>query len=162
MEYDAAKIPQAEAFASAGLLLKRMAALWGVSYKTVWQWRQDHPEFEAALERGEANAIYNLSLIAMHDALGEKKDGVVIREPNADRAMQLLKHLERERFGDVQRQELTGANGGAINFYELSDEERVIRIAAKLQQSGNTGSAAEDEQGKSDGDRSALAGSDVP
>ncbi len=124
MQYDNTKVEEAEQFAMLNMSQKRMAGLWGVTPDTVTNWKHEHPEFAEAIERGYSKRTQILSKVVMQDA-----------EKNPDRAESVLKKLDRETWGDINRTEITGKDGKplAISNVNLTKEEQeqAILLAAE-------------------------------
>lgn len=93
----------------------------GVGRRTVYDWRDADPEFAAAWDEAEAEAVDNL-------------EGVVYRramEGESDRLAEILLKAHRpEKYVDRVRSEVTGRDGGPVEYRNLSDEEVAARIKA--------------------------------
>lgn len=112
-------------YSSAGLTQKQMALLWHVTEKQVCEWKNVHPEFAEALERGEAVLLKN-AFIPINDGIDPK----VITDPQQrfENGMRITKIRNRSVWGDVNRTELTGKDGEKL-FDGLTDEELIAKAA---------------------------------
>ncbi len=110
--------------AAQGYSMNGVAGKLGVTRRTLYYWRDAHPEFAEAMEIAitAAGAFWEERLIEM------SKDGA---KGNASVVIFGVKNRAREDWLDVQRQELTGADGGplatenktTVDVTGLSDEQ---------------------------------------
>ena len=96
---------KAEQYAALNMTEREMAALIGVARQTFSEWKTEHPELADAIERGRAKLVQGLSHVVVAEGVTNK---------NADVALKTLAKVSRERWGDVSRTEITGADGGAV------------------------------------------------
>ena len=92
-----------------GLSAEAAAAKIGISARSVFEWQKLHPEFLQAVQEGRAMAMLFWERLAIDVARG--KPG------NSQMITLALKNRSRAASGwhhDVQKTELTGADGGAI------------------------------------------------
>ncbi len=114
-----------QALGTKGYSLVEMAAELGCTKQTMFNWRDEHPEFLAALEKARTKSqAYWESLGRTH--IVEDKDGPKINASLYSRSM-------AARFPDDWRDnssvEVTGKNGGAIETKEISLEDTARKIA---------------------------------
>lgn len=104
----------------------------GVGRRTVYEWRDSDPEFAAAWADAEEEAVDKLEQVARERALD-----------SSDRMLEILLKAHRpEKYVDRVRSEVTGKDGGPVEYRNLSDEEVEARIAAH--EAENAGRAADD------------------
>ena len=92
-----------------GLSAEAAAAKIGISARSVFEWQKLHPEFLQAVQEGRAMAMLFWERLAIDVARG--KPG------NSQMITLALKNRSRAASGwhhDIQKTELTGADGGAI------------------------------------------------
>jgi hypothetical protein len=85
------------------------AAKIGISARSLYEWQQQHPEFQQAIQEGRHQALLFWEQRAI--AVAHGKPG------NAQLITLALKNRSRAASGwhhDIQKTELTGADGGAI------------------------------------------------
>lgn len=89
----------------------------GIGRRTAYDWRDADPEFAAAWDEAEEEAIDALELAARERAI----DG-------SDRMMEILLKAHRpEKYVDKLKTELTGKDGGAIQFEQIEADARKFR-----------------------------------
>jgi transposase len=122
---------------SQGRSLDGCAPIMGVHPDSLYQWQHDYPEFSDAVRIGRAHATQ-----FWEDRLIKVADGL---PGNANSIMWALKNRSRAAAGwhhDVQKQELSGPDGGAIkvdamtiNVGDLTPDQRdalrSLMVAAK-------------------------------
>lgn len=92
----------------------------GISRSAAYAWRDDDETFAAAWKDAEEDAIDKLEQVARDRAVD-----------SSDRMMEILLKAHRpEKYVEKIRSELTGRDGGPIEYRNLSDEEIEARIAA--------------------------------
>lgn len=84
----------------------------GISRQTYYNWCEADPEFASVLSEIKESAI----------DLGESSLMELVKEKNVPAVIFFLKTIGKNR-GYVERNELTGANGGAIQTEELSESQ---------------------------------------
>ena len=92
-----------------GLSAEAGAARIGISARSLYEWQQQHPEFLQAVQEGRHQALLFWEQRAI--AVAHGKPG------NAQLITLALKNRSRAASGwhhDIQKTELTGADGGAI------------------------------------------------
>jgi hypothetical protein len=92
-----------------GLSAEAAAAKVGVGARTLFAWQAQHPEFQQAIQEGRHRALLFWEERAI--AIAHGKPG------NAQLVTLALKNRSRAASGwhhDIQKTELTGADGGAI------------------------------------------------
>jgi len=118
------------------------AARIGISARSLYEWQQRHPEFLQAVQEGRAMAMLFWERLAIDVARG--KPG------NSQMITLALKNRSRAASGwhhDIQKTELTGADGGAIqtevkttiDASALAPEARAALRAAILAAKGSGG-----------------------
>ena len=86
----------------------------GIGRRTVYDWREADPEFAAAWDEAEEEAIDALELAARERAI----DG-------SDRMMEILLKAHRpEKYVERMRTELSGPNGGPVPIQAI--ERRIV------------------------------------
>lgn len=99
----------------------------GIGRRTVYEWRDADPEFAAAWAEAEEEAVDKLEEVARERAT----------EGGSDRMLEILLKAHRpEKYVDRYRAEHTGANGGPIEYRNLSEEEINARLAALAEKHG--------------------------
>ena len=92
----------------------------GIGRSSAYEWRNDDPSFAAAWDDAEQVAIDKLEQVARERAID-----------SSDRMLEILLKAHRpEKYVDRYRTELTGKDGGPVEYRNLSDEEIEQRIAA--------------------------------
>jgi hypothetical protein len=99
----------------------------GVGRRTVYDWRSADPEFAAAWDDAEAEAIDHLEGVVYRRAMAGHSDRL---------AEILLKGHRPERYVDRVRSEITGRDGGPVEYRNLSEEEINARLAALAEKHG--------------------------
>ena len=92
-----------------GLSAEAAAAKVGIGARTLFTWQQQHPQFQQAIQEGRPRALLFWEERAI--AIAHGKPG------NAQLVTLALKNRSRAASGwhhDIQKTELTGADGGAI------------------------------------------------
>ena len=92
-----------------GLSAEAAAARIGISARSMFEWQKVHPEFLQAVQEGRHRAMLFWETLAIDVARGKPGNGQMISLA--------LKNRSRAASGwhhDVQKTELTGADGGAI------------------------------------------------
>lgn len=91
-----------------------------IGRRTAYDWRAADPEFAAAWEDAEEEAVDKLEQVARDRAID-----------SSDRMLEILLKAHRpEKYVERYRAELTGRDGGPMEYRNLSDEEIAARIAA--------------------------------
>jgi DNA-binding XRE family transcriptional regulator len=124
-----------------------MAAFFGVSEQTINAWKQGQPEFLESITRGKSIADANVAERLYQRAMGYSHEAVKIFQyegkpmvvpytehypPDTQAVSLWLRNRQPAKWRDVQRQELTGANGGPIETAALTPEERQAAARAML------------------------------
>lgn len=92
----------------------------GIGRSSAYEWRKDDAAFAADWDDAEQVAIDKLEHVARERAI----DG-------SDRMLEILLKAHRpEKYVERYRAELTGKDGGPLEYRTLSDEEVAARIAA--------------------------------
>jgi hypothetical protein len=92
-----------------GLSAEAAAARIGISARSMFEWQKVHPEFLQAVQEGRHRAMLFWETLAIDVARGKPGNGQMISLA--------LKNRSRAASGwhhDIQKTELTGADGGAI------------------------------------------------
>ena len=125
-----------------GLSAEAAAAKIGISARCVFEWQKVHPEFLQAVQEGRHRAMLFWETLAIDVARGKPGNGQMISLA--------LKNRSRAASGwyhDIQKTELTGADGGAIqtevrttiDATALAPEARAALRAAILAAQGASG-----------------------
>ena len=93
----------------------------GIGRSSVYEWRSEDAGFAAAWDEAEAEAIDNLEGKVYERALSGQSDRL---------AEILLKAHRPEKYVERYRSEITGKDGGPVEYRNLSDEEVAARIRA--------------------------------
>lgn len=110
-------------------LLERLAEGWsfgnackaaGITRATLWNWRNDDPEFDAQVRD------------AIEAGLDQAEDAIRKHWRRDWRAAQASLVAKRRTVWGANRIELTGADGGPIEVEALTDIDRAARVAALL------------------------------
>jgi len=126
-----------------------IADVLGISISTMKNWKDTHPEFLIALNKGRRQADAVIAKSLFHRAKGYTHKDTDIRiykghiiktpilkhyPPDTTAAIFWLKNRQRELWRDVHRTEHTGKDGGPIEYNfdvsELTDEE--LKIATDM------------------------------
>jgi transposase len=99
----------------------------GVGRRTVYDWKDADAEFSAAWEEAEAEAVDNLEGVVYRRAMAGESDRL---------AEILLKAHRPEKYVERYRAELTGKDGGPVEYRNLSEEEINARLAALAEKHG--------------------------
>jgi transposase-like protein len=145
--YQPAYAEQAVKLARMGATDAQMADFFGVTEKTLNNWKRQHPEFFQSLKDGKVLADAEIAHSLFHRAKGYEHDDLDLRvvggklrktkirkhyPPDTTAAIFWLKNRQPEKWRDVTKTEVTGKDGGPIETHELSDAERAARVAALL------------------------------
>lgn len=127
---------------------ENLGSFFGVSEKTICEWKKRHKEFASALKRGKEDADANVAKSLYNRALGyshpEEKifqsEGQVIRAetvkhypPDATAMIFWLKNRQPELWREKQHQEHSGPNGGPIQHKHDVAKELFDEIAQRGQ-----------------------------
>ena len=141
-KYDPARHPDAiAALARRGLTQEQVAHDIGISWRTLTTWKKRYVAVDQALKEGKVIADGQVEKALYRRACGytytEKK---VIRFPDGTNRSEItekevapdttaiifwLKNRAPDVWRDVQRQEVTGAEGGPLQVRMMTDEELV-------------------------------------
>ena len=141
-KYDAQRHPDAiAALARRGLTQEQVAHDIGISWRTLTTWKKRYVAVDQALKEGKVIADGQVEKALYRRACGytytEKK---VIRFPDGTNRSEItekevapdttaiifwLKNRAPDVWRDVQRQEVTGAEGGPLQVRMMTDEELV-------------------------------------
>lgn len=113
--YDPAFCERVENFMALGYSKMAAAGSVGVCYQTLKNWMEEHPEFFAAVKRGEAKRTQILE-----NGLLEAETG-----PQVTSRIFALKNAAPDEWREKQHTELTGANGGPIQTEDVSPADKV-------------------------------------
>lgn len=128
-EFDLAEV---ERLASLGLTREQIASSLGASASTVYNRLRDDEDFSEAVKRGEARGIGAVASRLMEQ----------INEGNTTAMIFYLK--SRAGWKETNRQELTGADGGAVKVEEKIDLagiplEKLLAVKEMLYGKGSDG-----------------------
>jgi hypothetical protein len=119
---------------------KEIAAAFSVSRKTISAWKNSHPSFKAALSEGKEIADSRVEKSLYQSAIGydcEESENIIEFDANgnqkplkvkkskkhiaANTTAQIfwLKNRQKDRWNDVNRTEITGADGNAVEFQQV-------------------------------------------
>ena len=116
-----------------GLIDEELAIAFGVDVSTIKSWKNEHPEFSAALVNGKTPADANVAFGLYKRACGFEIDAVHISNymgeitktaykkyfpPDTKAAEIWLNNRQKDKWRKVLRQEVTGADGGPIRYVE--------------------------------------------
>lgn len=154
-EYDPERHPfLAMCLAREGLTEREMAQKLGIGQTTLTRWKSEHSEFRASLKGGKDEADFRVADSLYRRAIGydyeetemvvTSKDGETkparVRKvkkhvaPDVTACIFWLKNRQPEKWRDKVQQELSGPNGGPIEWVDL----------VKVAQSDGTGDAEAD------------------
>lgn len=150
-------VDQVRKLCAIGAIDEEIAEFFEVSRATISTWKLEHPDFLEALKLGKASVDDRVERSLLQMALGYEQDEVKIFMPagaekpiyapfrakvpaSPTAAIFFLKNRRPDLWRDVHRQEVTGHNGGPVEYRKLTDEEVDARIASILG-SGSTGEA---------------------
>lgn len=157
-----------------GLREEDLAMAFGVSEVTLNAWKNAHPEFLKAIKKGGEPADATVARSLYQRAIGFSHPDVHISNyqgivtitpitkhypPETMAGMYWLNNRQRGRFQNVNRQELTGPNGGPIQIQptpvelgDFTDEELKLAVSMgskiKLLTDGKNGGNGDSDSGK--------------
>jgi transcriptional regulator with XRE-family HTH domain len=114
-KYESGFCDQVEAAMAEGLSLGAFAGQLGVARSTINEWMENHPEFSEAVSRAKAKRLLHWERRAL-DVAKEGGGGGA-----ATMVIFGLKNMGGDEWADVQRQELTGKDGGPIQAQNRVD-----------------------------------------
>lgn len=135
---------QAAKLCKLGATDKDIAEFFGVHVDTVMEWKAVHPEFSEALKQGKAETDAQVERRLFERAMGYEHPEVDIRviggevvqtpirkiyPPDTTAAIFWLKNRKPEQWRETKAVELTGKDGGPLDFRNLTDAQLAI-IAA--------------------------------
>jgi hypothetical protein len=130
-----------------------LALLFKVNVDTITEWKKVHPEFSVSINAGRDEADAHVAHAMYHRALGYKHEAVKIfmpagaenpvyapyvehYPPDTQAGSLWLRNRQSAKWRDVQRQEHTGPDGGAIkvepDLSGLTDEQKRAIASIKL------------------------------
>lgn len=143
-EYREEFAERAYQFCLLGATDKELATFFDVSEKTVNTWKKQHPEFLQSIKKGKeiadatvADRLFKRATGYEHPDthisvfMGEATITPTIKHypPDTTACIFWLKNRQKDKWRDKRETEVTGENGGPIQF---SDIERAKRLAAIL------------------------------
>lgn len=150
-DYNPSFCDEARALCEGGATDVELADHFGVEIRSIKRWKNKHEEFRAALKLGKEAADDRVVDSLYHRAVGYTFEAVKIfnangaplvvpyREhvpPDTTAAIFWLKNRRPEEFRDKSVQEITGKDGGAVEFADVSDRERAKALLALMAKSG--------------------------
>lgn len=123
---------------------QELADYFGVSVRSLYRWKNTQPEFRQALKAAKDQADDRVERSLYEKAIGYERDEVDVRvvggdivqtplrkfyPPDTTAAIFWLKNRKPEQWKETKAVELTGANGGPLEFRNMTDEQLAI-IAA--------------------------------
>lgn len=135
---------QAAKLCRLGATDKDIAEFFGVHVDTVMEWKAVHPEFSDALKQGKAETDSQVERRLFERAMGYEHPEVDIRvvggeivqtpirkiyPPDTTAAIFWLKNRKPEQWRETKAVELTGKDGGPLDFRNLTDAQLAV-IAA--------------------------------
>lgn len=114
----------------------------GVTRTCVWYWRRDRPDFAKRWEEAMKVGVSKLEDIAHERAFDGVKEplhdkgkltGDTIKKYSDVLAIFLLKAHAPEKYRERTSMELTGANGGPVEFSDLQLAARMAAIATSAE-----------------------------
>jgi hypothetical protein len=121
---------QAEKLCLLGHTDAELAEFFEVVVATIYNWKNEHPEFLEATKRGKEIADANVAQSMYKNACGHTVAGSY-HPPNPTSGIFWLKNRQPKKWRD--RQEVTGADGAPIVPDTVSDIETARRVAFLLQ-----------------------------
>ncbi len=149
--YRAEYVEQVYKLALLGANDDEIASIFSVTAQTLYNWDKLHPEFLASRARGKDLADANVAERLYKRALGYEHDAVKIMQyegepvivpytehypPDTQAASWWLKNRQSAKWKD--RHEVTGADGGPIEFAAVLMAARERRIAGPLIEADTT------------------------
>lgn len=135
---------QAEKLCLLGHTDRELAEFFEVVEATIYNWKNEHPEFLEAIKRGKQVADANVAQAMYKNACGHTVAGEYY-PPNPTSGIFWLKNRQPKKWRE--RQELTGADGAPIIPDNTTDLEVGRRLAFLLERA----TRAATKQGDSDG-----------
>lgn len=123
---------------------QELADYFGVDVRTLYRWKNTQAEFRQSLKAAKDAADDRVERSLFERALGYERDEVDIKvvageivktpirkfyPPDTTAAIFWLKNRKPEQWRETKAVELTGANGGPVDFRNLTDEQ-LASIAA--------------------------------
>ncbi len=108
MAYDPKFDDLVEAHLASGHGLASFVHVAGVSRASIYNWRDKHPSFAQAIERGNSKRIMGVE--------GCLNENMRTGEGNATTIMFTLMNLARDDYQDMRKIQHTGANGGPVEI----------------------------------------------
>ena len=163
----------AKEYASEGFSNRQIAKKLGIGYTSLYKWIAQYPEFKEALNRGKDVVNIELKDAMIKTAIGyfvEEEETVVILDvethtatsinkttkkkyiaPNATMQVFLAKNRMPEEFKEVNRQEITGADGKPLQVksnYDLSllTEDELLKLREIMVKANATTSESTDNK----------------
>lgn len=146
--YDSERHPMwAQGLARLGKTHAEIAAEFGVSEDTIFEWKKVHPEFSVSINIGKSEADTKVERSLYMRANGYEIDCLettnhpdgtqtvkkITKHIPPDTTAQIfwLKNRKPVEWKDKQQQEITGKDGGPVILSHMSDEE-VIKRAREI------------------------------
>jgi hypothetical protein len=120
---------------------EEMADFFNISVATLYNWKNDYPEFLEAIKNGKIKADADIANSLYNRAKGYKQQTVKVFQyqgdpvivpvvehipPDTGAAMAWLKNRQPKRWRD--RVEHTGADGGPIAITDISEDDKLALI----------------------------------
>jgi hypothetical protein len=153
IQYDKYKARQAYHMALLGATEREMAAMWGVSPKTIEYWKRTKPRFLKWLMKGRVEADANVARALYKRAVGytiKTKEGVLNKKTGEVVEVEVEKHIppdpwsaakwlslrRKGDWSDTQKLEITNTNINItkIDLSGFSEEELMLARKMGLQQ----------------------------
>ena len=98
------------------------------AYSTVRKWEAENPEFSALSARAKVDGTHYMAdqCIEIADGNGDPAD----KRIRIDTRLRLIGKWNRKVYGDSQTLKHTGADGGPVQFANMTEEEIDRRLAA--------------------------------
>lgn len=107
-----------------GHSIQAAASVLEVCSDTVYEWRKVHPEFSESIREGLDLGLKMFEKILMAKVSGQKIDNFDSKKSDTSCLIFAMKTRFHKVYGDVQKHEISGNNGSAINLaYNLNDPE---------------------------------------
>ena len=143
----------------------QLADFFGVEEKTINNWKEKHPKFLQSLNNAKLVADNEVEKSLFQRAMGysHPEDKIFNNDgeplivsttkhypPDTTACIFWLKNRQKEQWRDKVQTEVTGKDGGAIEFTELTDTERASRVNALLDAARARGARQSADAGHSD------------
>lgn len=146
-EYDPSICSEVMALCAQGATDEEVASHIKISVRTLYYWKSKHPEFLQALNLGKEacderveRSLYNRAVGYTYDSVKVLQNAgvpliVPVKEhvpPDVGAAKLWLINRRPDKWADITRKEITGKDGGPVQFADTSEIDQARRVAFAL------------------------------